>query len=177
MKDTAYTNLALPAHTDNTYFSDPSGLQAFHLLSHTDGSGGESLLVDGFHAASILLKEDKNSFEILERAQIPWHASGNEGIAIKPFKDFPVFNSGTKREGFRPELVQIRWNNDDRGVVPLVGDLGVTAERWYKAARKWNAILKRANMEYWTQLKPGRMLSTSTHAGYTIHVLTTTSLR
>ena len=39
-QDTAYTNIALEAHTDNTYFSDPAGLQAFHLLSHTDGSGG-----------------------------------------------------------------------------------------------------------------------------------------
>ncbi|KIK62603.1 hypothetical protein GYMLUDRAFT_42059 [Collybiopsis luxurians FD-317 M1] len=36
--DTAYTNVALGAHTDNTYFTDPSGLQLFHLLSHTPSS-------------------------------------------------------------------------------------------------------------------------------------------
>ena len=41
-KDTAYTNLALPAHTDNTYFTDPSGLQMFHLLSHTSDSAAHS---------------------------------------------------------------------------------------------------------------------------------------
>lgn len=33
--DTAYTDLALQAHTDTTYFTDPAGLQMFHLLSHT----------------------------------------------------------------------------------------------------------------------------------------------
>ncbi|KAG6331400.1 hypothetical protein ID866_7686, partial [Astraeus odoratus] len=52
--DTAYTTMALGAHTDNTCFTDPCGLQLFHLLSHTDGSGGASLLVDGFYVASLL---------------------------------------------------------------------------------------------------------------------------
>jgi trimethyllysine dioxygenase len=33
-KDTAYTNIALEAHTDTTYFSDPAGLQA-RLYSST----------------------------------------------------------------------------------------------------------------------------------------------
>uniref|UniRef100_A0A8H7K5E8 TauD/TfdA-like domain-containing protein n=1 Tax=Bionectria ochroleuca TaxID=29856 RepID=A0A8H7K5E8_BIOOC len=32
--DTAYTNIALGAHTDTTYFTEPTGLQAFHMLSH-----------------------------------------------------------------------------------------------------------------------------------------------
>ncbi|KAH0832977.1 hypothetical protein J3R83DRAFT_11955 [Lanmaoa asiatica] len=52
--DTAYTTMALGAHTDNTYFTDPCGLQLFHLLSHTEGSGGATLLVDGFYVASLL---------------------------------------------------------------------------------------------------------------------------
>ena len=30
-KDTAYTTLALGVHTDTTYFSNPAGLQLFHL--------------------------------------------------------------------------------------------------------------------------------------------------
>ena len=36
--DTAYTNDYLPAHTDTTYFTDPAGLQVFHLLSHVPAS-------------------------------------------------------------------------------------------------------------------------------------------
>jgi trimethyllysine dioxygenase len=34
------------------------------------------------------------------------------------------------------------------------------AEKWYRAAAKWDEILKRKDMEYWAQLKPGRPLST-----------------
>lgn len=158
MKDTAYTNLALPAHTDNTYFTDPAGLQAFHLLSHTDGSGGESLLVDGFHAASILKKEDPIAYNTLSNFPISWHASGNEGITITPCKRFPVFEHGDSVQGFVPAMMRIRWNNDDRGVVQLKENDSGGAMKWYGAARTWNAILKRPEMEYWSQLKPGRPL-------------------
>ncbi|KAF4626522.1 hypothetical protein G7Y89_g11634 [Cudoniella acicularis] len=162
MKDTAYTTLALPAHTDTTYFTDPAGLQMFHLLSHEQGSGGQSLLVDGFKAARILEDECILSHKALSRISIPWHASGNEGITITPIRKFPVLNHyyphdhGTKRQ-----LMQVRWNNDDRGVVDLEearGKPGRGTEQWYNAARKWNEILKRKDMEYWAQLEPGRPL-------------------
>jgi len=159
MKDTAYTNLALPAHTDTTYFTDPAGLQMFHLLSHTEGEGGASLLVDGFKAAKTLLKESSKAYEILARTPIPSHASGNEGITITPAKKFPVLSFEDLREGERPRLLQVRWNNDDRGVVALRQDFAMDAEKWYRAAAKWNEILKRKDMEYWAQLEPGRPLS------------------
>ncbi|ELQ38131.1 trimethyllysine dioxygenase [Pyricularia oryzae Y34] len=162
LADTAYTNLALPAHTDTTYFTEPAGLQAFHLLSHHPppsaqsgavAEGGKSLLVDGFKAAYILRKEDPHAFEILRKQAIPWHASGNKGIAIRPSQNFPVLETAPWR---------VRWNNDDRGVVPFGGesqdaDLG-NQELWYAAARKWNEIIKRKEMEYWVQLTPGNVL-------------------
>ncbi|EHL02601.1 putative Trimethyllysine dioxygenase [Glarea lozoyensis 74030] len=92
MKDTAYTSQALAAHTDTAYFTDPAGLQMFHLLSHTEGTGGKSLLIDGFKAAQTLEREDEE------------------------------------------------------------------AAHWYDAARKFDEILKRKDMEYWAQLEPGRPL-------------------
>ncbi|CAG8983568.1 hypothetical protein HYALB_00009888 [Hymenoscyphus albidus] len=152
MKDTAYTSLALPAHTDTTYFSDPAGLQMFHLLSHTSGEGGTSLLVDGFKAAHILQQEDNIAYGFLRTFKLSAHASGNEGITITPSKEFTVI------EGFRVantrDLLRIRWNNDDR-VTPR---LSPATAGWYKAARKFNEILKRKDMEYWAQLEPGRPL-------------------
>lgn len=162
MADTAYTNIALGAHTDTTYFSDPVGLQAFHLLSHTDRSsaqgvaaslGGQSLLVDGFYAASILKAECPEAFEVLRCVRLPWHASGNEGITISPDKLYPVLevNEATGK------LHRVRWNNDDRGVVPF-GEMYSPAE-WYEAARKWHEILTRKSVENWFQLKPGQVLS------------------
>lgn len=162
MADTAYTNIALAAHTDTTYFTDPAGLQSFHLLSHIDpgaeqsGSkslGGQSLLVDGFHAANILKAEDPKAFEILRSVRLPWHASGNKGITISPDKLYPVLEV----DEVTGQLHRVRWNNDDRGVVPFGGKY--SPDEWYDAARKWNEILTRKSIEYWFQLKPGHVLS------------------
>ncbi len=171
MADTAYTTLPLAAHTDTTYFTDPAGLQAFHLLSHDpppgsvgpDGElvgtlslGGKSLLVDGFHAARKLEQEDPAAYHLLGRVRLPWHASGNKGITIAPDKRYPVLEHHDDSHA----LHRIRWNNDDRGVVPF-GD-GSNPAAWYDAARKWDAILRRADMEFWYQLRPGDTLSKCT---------------
>ncbi|KAJ4255453.1 hypothetical protein NW762_009448 [Fusarium torreyae] len=156
LADTAYTNLALPAHTDTTYFSEPAGLQAFHLLSHhappnaepsDNALGGQSLLVDGFNAASVLKEEHPEEYNVLKTVKVPWHASGNKGIAITPDRTYPVI------EDDKGEINRIRWNNDDRGVVNVFD-----AKTWYGAARKWNEILRRRSSEYWFQLTPGRVL-------------------
>ncbi|KAI3323263.1 Trimethyllysine dioxygenase [Xylariaceae sp. AK1471] len=161
LADTAYTNMALAAHTDTTYFTDPAGLQAFHLLSHIDTSspensgtnlGGQSLLVDGFHAAQILRTEEPRLFEVLAGVALPWHASGNEGIAISPDKLYAVLECDPRSNAMH----RIRWNNDDRGVVPLGSKF--SPSQWYEAARKWNEILRRMELEYWFQLEPGNVL-------------------
>jgi trimethyllysine dioxygenase len=158
MKDTAYTSLALAAHTDTPYFTDPAGLQMFHLLSHTEGSGGKSLLVDGLHAAEILRSEDNAAFQILRSKPLTWHASGNKGITITAAKPIPMFN--TVSNGVNKHVFQIRWNNDDRAVLPLGANFE-NVTKWYDAARKFDKIIKRKDMEYWAQLEPGRPLSTS----------------
>lgn len=146
------------SHTDTTYFSEPAGLQAFHLLSHQwapgKGSssgvrGGESTLVDGFCAASILRKEDARHFETLSRTPVPWHASGNEGVSITPDLLYPVFELEDE------VLFRVRWNNDDRGVMGLQDGL----DGWYAAASHWQQILERDEMRYHFQLEPGRVLS------------------
>lgn len=152
-KDTAYTSLALQAHTDTTYFSDPAGLQMFHLLSHSDGFGGESLLVDGFAAAKILQKEAPDSYDVLSQIKIRSHASGNDGISIQPFTVYPVFNQDSDNG-----LYQIRWNSSDRATMDNWHS-DELLEKWYEAAWKWCEILRRPEVEYWEQLRPGRPLS------------------
>lgn len=148
-KDTAYTSIALEAHTDNTYFSDPAGLQMFHLLSHTDGEGGASLLVDGFKVAMELKKKDPGAYDTLASVSIHSHASGNDGIKIMPWKGDPVLNHVGNR------LAQVRWNNSDRAsILTPIRDAGA----WYVAARAWSQLVKSAENEYWEQLKPGRPL-------------------
>jgi trimethyllysine dioxygenase len=143
--------MALEAHTDTTYFSEPAGLQAFHLLSHTDGSGGASLLVDGFKVAKELQESDREAYEILSTVNIHSHASGNEGISIQPYRGFPVL----EHDPATGDLLRVRWNNSDRASIELPIE---EVETWYDAARKFNALLIKTENEYWEQLVPGRVL-------------------
>jgi len=150
-KDTAYTNIALPAHTDTTYFSDPIGLQAFHLLSHTNGDGGASLLVDGFKAAARLHAQDPTAYGILATYKVYAHASGNDGISIQPYTGFPVL----EHHKYGGCILRVRWNSSDRASIGVPLD---KTEKWYDAARQFNEILKEQESEYWEQLKPGTVL-------------------
>ena len=157
-KDSAYTQLALGAHTDTTYFSDPAGLQTFHLLSHTDGDGGSSLLVDGFRAAETLRSESPEAYETLCRVKIRGHASGNDKVKLMTDLAYPVLAVAEAGPG-ESRLRQVRWNNDDRAA--LVARDPDEIARFYVAAKKWVEILRRPESEYWVQLKPGRPLSQS----------------
>ncbi|KAL2824626.1 hypothetical protein BDW59DRAFT_84034 [Aspergillus cavernicola] len=152
-KDTAYTTETLGAHTDNTYFTDPARLQLFHLLSHTGGEGGASLLVDGFKAAQTLLEENQDHARALMSTRHPYHASGNEDVCIQPVEQYPVLKTHSQMRG---QLYQIRWNNYDRATK---SDWWFDEqERWYEAAGHFNEIIHRSNMEIWTQLEPGTVL-------------------
>ena len=152
-KDTAYTNEFLGGHTDNTYFTDPARLQLFHLLSHTDGSGGASLLVDAFAAAEKLRAESPKDYIVLTTERHPWHASGNEAVCIQPSAQAPVLSVHPDMQ----KVYQVRWNNYDRA--PKT-DWTVKEQRaWYKAAKHFNEILSEENRQIWTQLEPGTALS------------------
>ncbi|KAF2433377.1 Trimethyllysine dioxygenase [Tothia fuscella] len=146
--DTAYTQLGIGAHTDNTYFTEPAGLQLFHMLSHTDGEGGVSQLVDGFAAAQLLREEEPRAYDILSRYCVFSHASGNDTSSIQPIRSKPVLD----HDGCG-HLLQVRWNTTDRARIDCTVD---QLQSWYDAARKWTDILKR--IEYWEPLRPGRPL-------------------
>ncbi|KAH9461915.1 hypothetical protein Pst134EA_004753 [Puccinia striiformis f. sp. tritici] len=156
--DTAYTNLPLGAHTDTTYFSDPAGLQLFHLLSPpTSHEGGKSLLVDGFAAAEKLRREQPAAYRVLSEVPIDTHASGGTDVAFKPVLPQPVF-SHHPRTG---ELTIIRWNPDDR--LPIRGRSGQEVKQLYLAIREWEKIIKSDQMELWTQMKMGQALIFDNH--------------
>ncbi|BAE56952.1 unnamed protein product [Aspergillus oryzae RIB40] len=136
----------------NTYFTDPARLQLFHLLSHTDGDGGASLLVDGFSAAEVLREENPENYQLLAATPQPFHSSGNENTCIQPAEQMPIFR-------IHPQfnyLYQIRWNNYDRAAKK---DWSLEQQnRWYNAARHFNDIVTREKMQIWTQLEPGTAL-------------------
>ena len=145
--DLAYSNQALPAHTDTTYFTDPAGLQIFHCLHH-DGEGGESLLVDGFYAASKLTPA---AYATLKRLKIPTHASGNSNHLLRPASHTTLAHDEHGR------LAQVRWNNEDRGILGP-GWTSQDISDWYAAAREYEGIVRSPEAEYWTKLRPGTVV-------------------
>ncbi|KAJ7352474.1 Trimethyllysine dioxygenase [Mycena albidolilacea] len=157
--DTAYTTLALGAHTDNTYYTDPCGLQLFHLLSHTEGSGGSTLLVDGFYVASILKELHPDAYSVLARTPVPAHAAGEPSEFYQPYpaSGYPVLT----HDPVTGELIQVRWNNDDRSVMNNLDPYQV--EAWYAAIRTWHKLLTSADSEYWVQLGPGTAVIVDNH--------------
>lgn len=153
----------------------PCGLQMFHLLSHTDGSGGESLFVDGQAAETHFRDTHPILCSFLHHQKILFHASGNAEVGelgnhtisgkgdvvllggrkakYHTFdKEAPGQNSKYISPGTVP--VQIRWNNDDRDT-QLWRNLN-SLEMWYRAAREWTRILKMKEFEIRVQLKPGQ---------------------
>lgn len=157
-KDTAYTTLPLANHTDTTYFTDPVGLQMFHLLEHSStetdqATGGFNTLLDGFHAAKVLRDENPGAYKLLSKTRIPAHASGNTDVSITPYTPFPVFN----HHPVTGDLVQIRWNNDDRGTMDSWRDPD-DVEDFYEAIRAWDGVLRREGMGIEQPLEPGKVL-------------------
>ncbi|CAG8598490.1 8153_t:CDS:2 [Ambispora gerdemannii] len=148
--DTAYTTLALKAHTDTTYFTDPIGLQMFHLLEF-NGKGGESLFVDGFHVANLLKSQNPRAYKTLSTIRIPAHCAGDENICIQPTPhSFPILNHNPVTRA----LYQIRYNNDDRSTMSHLNPDQV--EEFYDALRAWNKLLQDSANEFLVQLVPGR---------------------
>ncbi|KAG1733660.1 Trimethyllysine dioxygenase [Suillus paluster] len=157
--DTAYTTMALGAHTDNTYFTDPCGVQLFHLLSHTEGSGGATLLVDGSYVAALMKELHPKFHELLSRVPIPAHAAGEPSALYTPSP--PAMYPPLRYHPGTGELVQVRWNNDDRSVMNHLAPDEV--EEWYQAIRIWNGLLTKPDSEYWVQLSPGTVLTVDNH--------------
>ncbi|XP_077080956.1 trimethyllysine dioxygenase, mitochondrial [Siphateles boraxobius] len=150
--DTAYTKLALDRHTDTSYFQEPCGIQVFHCLRH-EGTGGRTLLVDGFHAADAVLQRTPGNFELLSHVPIRHEyvenlsEHRNHMIGIGPVLNVYPWNN---------EVYMIRYNNYDRSVMNTVAHDVV--RRWYAAHRELTAELRRPENELWVKLKPGKVL-------------------
>jgi trimethyllysine dioxygenase len=148
--DTAYTNLALSAHTDTTYYTDPMGLQAFHILHH-DGQGGESLFIDGFHVAKRLGELFPWAYKSLASERISAASVGDSNVFMKqsPPSGYPILNL----DPLTMDLYQIRFNNADRSALRLKDTI-----TFYKALHEWIKLLKSPEFELRIKLRPGMLV-------------------
>jgi trimethyllysine dioxygenase len=91
-------------------------------------------------------------YDVLSRLRIPCHASGTPGTLMRPPLSQPVLQHDENGR-----LVQVRWNNEDRGVLGQgwqAEDVGA----WYRAARIFEELSRAPDAEYWVQLSPGTMV-------------------
>jgi len=91
---------------------------------------------------------------MLSRTAVPAHSAGDPNFFFQ-HRSKPVLVHDLVGTG---ELIQVRWNNDDRsamGEFPSEGGV----EGFYEAMRRWDEILRRKENEYWMQLVPGKVLS------------------
>ncbi|XP_013365459.1 PREDICTED: trimethyllysine dioxygenase, mitochondrial isoform X2 [Chinchilla lanigera] len=127
-------------------------IQVFHCLKH-DGTGGRTLLVDGFYAAEQVLQKAPEEFELLSKVPLKHEYIENVGechnhmIGVGPVLNIYPWNK---------ELYLIRYNNYDRAVINTVPYDVV--HRWYTAHRTLTVELRRPENELWVKLKPGRVL-------------------
>lgn len=126
--------------------TDPCGIQLFHLLGHTEGSGGATLLVDGFYVASILRDLYPDAYHLLSTVPIPAHAAGESGILYRTTRPRLEHDAAGN-------LRAVRWNNADRSVLRDVPYADVP--RLYEAMRTWDNLITSQDSEYWVQLSPG----------------------
>ncbi|CAL1542192.1 unnamed protein product [Lymnaea stagnalis] len=152
--DTAFTTQSLGAHTDNTYMHTPAGLQVFQCLEHS-GSGGETLLVDGFHALQTLQRADSSAFDVLTKTVVPHEYKEDAGDKSPGYH---LYNLGTvvTVHPVSGELIQLRFNPYDRAPLNTVRPDDIPA--FYEAYEKLSRIISNKDNEVWVKLKPGSVL-------------------
>jgi len=147
-KDTAYTTQELGPHTDGTYSFDAPGYQMFHCLAF-DGSGGESILVDGFKIAAQIRAEEPEDYALLRAVEITGQYLDHErGIQLEARR--PLL-----RHDSRGELVQVSFNNHDRAPFWLPPE---RMQAFYQALGNFARRANRPDMQYRRRLKPGEVV-------------------
>jgi hypothetical protein len=151
--DSAYSNDALPLHTDSTYLRDPPGLQIFTMVQAAV-VGGESVVCDGFAIAEVLRATNPDAFQILSTTDRLYHS-------IDTVTGWNLEASGPVIKVQDGRVVGIRHNDLDRlpDIPPSdviepqdVDDFYVNLSRAHAA---WDALLAQDKFRLVIKLQPG----------------------
>ncbi|MCX5015638.1 TauD/TfdA family dioxygenase [Streptomyces sp. NBC_00555] len=139
----AFTGARITPHTDNPYRDPVPTLQLLHCLSN-EARGGDSGLVDGFHAAALLRAEDPDAFAVLTRVPV----------------EFAFADARTELRAHRPligvdplgRIREIRFNNRSIGTLHQPA---AVVEEFYTAYRSFAELLLRPELQLDFRLAPG----------------------
>jgi gamma-butyrobetaine dioxygenase len=142
----AYTNLGLGSHTDNPYRDPVPTVQLLHCLESST-KGGDSILVDGFKAASILREESSENFSILTNNWINFRFSDdNTDLRSR----VPMIELNDKNE-----IIKVRYNNRSIDTINLPKD---KMRAFYKAYRHWSEVIERDELKVQFKLSEGDLM-------------------
>ena len=139
----AYTAAALGVHTDNPYRDPVPGLQLLHCLA-ARGSGGASLVVDGFLAAERLRAEAPGHFDLLSRYEVPFRFTDRNTDLRASGRLIAVDRKGA--------VTAIRYNNRSAAAFEL--PTAVMTD-FYAAYRHFGQLLRDRDAEVSFSLTPG----------------------
>ncbi|HWT99585.1 MAG TPA: TauD/TfdA family dioxygenase [Terriglobales bacterium] len=142
----AYTAVGLGVHSDNPYREPTPGVQLLHCLE-SDAPGGETLLVDGFHAAEILRREDPAAFELLRKHPFSFR-----------FRDAKADLRATVpliKTDYDGHVSEVHFNNRSADKLDVPVEF---VAPWYAAYRRFAEILKRPELELTFRLGPGDLV-------------------
>lgn len=142
----AYTNLGLGCHLDNPYRDPVPGLQLLHCLESST-EGGETILQDGFMAATILRQENPGHFATLSHNWINFRFR-DDSADLQSRVPFIEVND-------RNEVIKVRFNNRSIDTIKLAPD---QIQQFYSAYRHYAEILERAELQVVFKLQPGELL-------------------
>jgi len=142
----AFTNLGLGCHLDNPYRDPVPGLQLLHCLESST-SGGESILQDGFMAASVLRRENPEHFALLCRTWINFRFR-DATADLQAHVPFIEVND-------LDQVIKLRFNNRSIDTLKLPP---ATLRRFYPAYRHYAEILQRDDLQIEFKLRPGELM-------------------
>lgn len=143
----AFTGLGLQAHTDNPYRDPVPTLQILSCIENTV-DGGESILIDGFHAAKVLQTENPRHFELLANycANFRYHGDNQTDLqSVRPMIELAP-------DG---ELIAVRFNN--RSAAPFTRIPFEVMAEYYGAYRHFAEIIERKTSEICFKLNAGEL--------------------
>ena len=142
----AYTNMGLGSHTDNPYRDPVPTVQLLHCLESST-EGGDSILVDGFKAASILRDEDEENFLTLTSNWINYRFSDSK-TDLRSRVPMIELNDNN-------EIIKVRYNNRSIDTVNVPKD---KMRSFYKAYRHWSEIIERDELKIQFKLSEGDLV-------------------
>jgi gamma-butyrobetaine dioxygenase len=139
----AFSSLPITPHTDNPYRDPVPTIQLLHCLTNA-AVGGDSGLVDGFHAAARLRRESPEAFDILTRTPVTFRFCDGEAdlAATNPLIGLDAIG----------RIKQIRFNNRSMRPVALPPD---EIAAFYTAYRAFAELLYDEAAQLNFRLEPG----------------------